>query len=63
MIHMTLKFKYRLPGKLVHRDFDPPGGTLVRAAGSNTSKKGGNSGSGSTKVKSLKPRRKAYGPW
>lgn len=66
----TLKAKYRNSSRphigdfaLVHRDkIDPPEGTLIRKAGSNASKKGGNSGSAS-KEKTLRPRQKAWGPW
>ncbi len=65
----TLKAKHRNSNRphignfaLVHRKFDPPEGTLIRKAGNNTSKKGGNSGKG-TLVRTLKPRQRAYGPW
>lgn len=47
----------------LHRDkIDPPEGTLVRNAGNHKSKAGGNHGE-SSKVITLKPRQKAYGPW
>lgn len=61
-ILMRLKLKYRNPGRLEHRDFDPPQGTLTYKAGRFTSKRGGNAGTGSN-TKTLRPRRKAYGPW
>lgn len=57
-----LKLKYRNPARrLLRRDgIDPPGGTLVFNGGKYAAKKGGNSGSGSSKVASLRPRMRAY---
>lgn len=66
----TLKAKYRNSDRphignyrVLHRDkLDPPEGTLTYKAGRHGSKAGGNAGTAS-KVKTLKPRRKAYGPF
>lgn len=65
-----LKAKYRNSDRphignyrIQHRDkVDPPEGTLTKAAGSNHSKAGGNSGHAS-KVITLRPRQRAWGPW
>ena len=66
----TLKAKHRNStrphiGNFRHikRDkIDPPEGTLVYAAGNSKSKAGGNHGE-SSKVLTLKPRQRAYGPF
>lgn len=56
------KAKYRPRNfRLLKRQFDPEGGTKVFAAGRFTSKTA-NQGT-SSKVKTLKPRKRAYGPW
>lgn len=62
MILIRLKLKYRNPqSRRLKRPFDPEGGTLVFKAGRFSSKTA-NQGTAS-KVKSLAPRRKAYGPF
>lgn len=57
-----LKLKYRNPNRRLWRreGIDPPGGTLCFSGGTHSSKKGGNSGSGTAKVRSLLPRMRAY---
>lgn len=49
--------------RIQHRDkIDPPEGTLTRSAGKNHSKVSGNAGSAS-KVKTLRPPQRSYGPF
>lgn len=62
-IDVTLtKAKYRPRSfKLLKRNFDPEGGTKVALQGSYTSKSS-NQGT-KTKVKTLRPRKRAYGPF
>lgn len=58
---IPLKLKHRNPGALLHRQFDPPFGTRVFQGGTFKSKTS-NQGS-KTNVKTIRPRRKAYGPF
>lgn len=60
-ILIPLKAKYRIPGRILHRPFDPPEGTGTYLAGGFGSK---SSNQGKKKNgKTLRPRRRAYGPW
>lgn len=59
MINWPLKLKYRRPGKILHRQWDPPEGTRVYSAGRFTAKKGGNSGA-KTHVITVRPPMRAY---
>lgn len=60
-ILMPLKAKYRQPGRLMHRQWDPPSGTWTFACGTHASKKGGNSGGGKIHAaQTLRPRMRAY---
>lgn len=59
--HVPLKLKYRNPGRLLHRQFDPPEGTWTFQGGTFKSKSS-NQGT-SSKVKTLRPRKRAYGPF
>lgn len=63
MIDITLtKAKYRNPNKkLQRRQFDPPEGTWTFSGGGFKSKTS-NQGTIS-KVRTLGPRRRSYGPW
>jgi len=56
-----LKAKYRKPGRLLHRQFDPPEGTWVYDSESHPAKQRTNSAT--AKRTSLRPGRRAYGPW
>lgn len=58
-ILMPLKKKYRRPGRLLHRQFDPKEGTRVYSTERHASKQNGNSGQG-VKPKTVRPRRRAY---
>ena len=58
MITWPLKAKYRLPGRLLHRQFDPSEGTWVWQAGGQPSKQRTNSGK--AKAVSIRPRMRAY---
>lgn len=61
-VTIPLKLKNRNPNsRVLHRPFDPQGGTLIYYS-SGYSSKTSNAGTAS-KVKTLKPRRRAYGPW
>lgn len=61
-VNITLtKAKYRPSNfRLLRRAFDPDGGTKVVQTG--FASKTANQGT-KNKVKTLKPRRRAYGPW
>lgn len=61
-VFMTLKRKYRRPGRLLKRQFDPPAGTRVFVTERHTSKYSGNSGKSNRAIQ-VRPRRKAYGPF
>jgi hypothetical protein len=62
-IPIPLKAKYRIPGAILHRNgIDPPFGTGVYKAGRFKSKSS-NSGSADKTRSTIRPRRKAYGPW
>jgi hypothetical protein len=61
-ILIPLKAKYRIPGKIMHRPFDPPEGTGVYSAGRFKSKTS-NQGTKEKSKQSLKPRQRSYGPW
>jgi hypothetical protein len=59
---IPLKAKYRIPGRILHREgIDPPFGTGVYSGGRFKSRTE-NQGKAS-KVRTLKPRQRAYGPW
>lgn len=60
MFQIPLKAKYRNPGRLQHRTFDPPEGTRTFTAGGGHSSKSSNSGQGSQKRQTLTPRKKSY---
>lgn len=61
-IETTLKEKYRTPGKLDHRVFDPPQGTWTYKAGRFKSPSN-NSGKKQLQKAGWGIRRRAYGPW
>lgn len=58
---IPLKLKNRNPGRLLHRQFDPPEGTWTFVGGTYKSKTA-NSGT-ANKVKTLRPRKRSYGPF
>ena len=63
MISIPLKAKYRIPGRILHRDgIDPPFWTGVYNAGRFKSKSS-NAGTKGKSGQTLKPRQRAYGPW
>lgn len=63
-ILIRLKAKYRIPGRVLHRNgIDPPEGTGVYSAGKFKSKTSNAGKAEKGKGQILKPRRKSYGPW
>ena len=57
---IPLKLKYRTPGRILHRGWDPDGGTLVYEAGGRFTSKTNNSGKKQLRMQGTGPRMKAY---